>query len=195
MARRLELERAVGRQPRLDAVDRLRIAGARLADVDLCCGLDRPMQIDRARSERIGQRQQNAPDFLGFLLFERDDVVVDFDRAERLEEQAGAARRRAVHDAGNAGAVFGLHDEHVAPVALGDDLLLKILGRFLAAQIRLERAPQARLLLPQPLADQLQLGARMIDDFARRVDLVADLRDFALEGRQARAHLVEQRTL
>ena len=48
MPRRLELERAVGRQPRLNAVYRLRIAGARLSDVNLCCGFDRPMQIDRA---------------------------------------------------------------------------------------------------------------------------------------------------
>ena len=32
-----------------------------------------------------------------------------------------------------------LHDEHVAAVALGDDLILQVLRRVLAAQVRLER--------------------------------------------------------
>ena len=101
MPRRLQLERAVGRQRRLDAVDRLREARARLQHVELGRRLDRPLQVGRARAERVGQRQQNPPDFFGFLLLERDDVVVDLDGAERLEKQARAARRRAVHDAGN----------------------------------------------------------------------------------------------
>ncbi len=50
--------------------------------------------------------EQNAAHLLRFLLLERDDVVVDLDGAERLEEQARAAPRAAVHDAGNRGAVF-----------------------------------------------------------------------------------------
>ena len=35
-----------------------------------------------------------------------------------------------------------LHDEHVAAVALGDDLILQVFGRVLSAQIGLERAAQ-----------------------------------------------------
>ena len=126
----------------------------RLQHVELGGRLDRALQVGRARAERVGQRQQDPADFLGLLLFERDDVVVDFDRAERLEEQAGAAGRRAVDDARNAAAMLGLDDEHVAAVALGDDLILQVLRRFLAAQVRLERAAQPRPLLPQPIADQ-----------------------------------------
>ena len=51
------------------------------------------------RAEGVGQREQDAADFLGFLLLERDDVVVDLDGLERLEEQARAAGRAAVDDA------------------------------------------------------------------------------------------------
>ena len=65
-------------------------------------------------------------------------------------------------------AVLGLHDEHVAAVPLGDDLLLQVLRRVLAAQVRLERAAQPRPLLAQPVADQLQLRARVVDHVAGR---------------------------
>ena len=110
MPRRLQLERAVGRERRLDAVDRLGEARPRLQHVELGRRVDRPLQVGRARAERVGQREQDAADLLGLLLLERDDVVVDLDRAERLEKQARAARRRAVHDARNAAAVLGLDD-------------------------------------------------------------------------------------
>ncbi len=72
-----------------------------------------------------------------------------------------------------------LHDEHVAAVALGDDLFLQILRGVFPAQIRLERATQPRALLAQAIANQLQLRARVIDDVAGRVDLLPHLRDFA----------------
>ena len=124
-----------------------------------------------ARPEGVAQRQQNPPDFLGLLLLERDDVVVDLDGAQRLEKQAGAARRRAVDDAGNVAAVLRSDDEHVAAVAFGDDLILEVLRRVLAAEVRLERAAQAGALLPQPIANGFQLRTRVVDDFARRVDL------------------------
>jgi hypothetical protein len=165
----------------------------RLQDVELGRGLDRPLHVAGALPERVGQRQQDAADFLGFLLFERDDVVVDFDRAERLEKQTGAAGRRAVDDAGDAGAVLGLDHQDVAAVALGDDLILQVLRRVLAAQVRLERAAQPRPLLAQALADDLQLGAGVVDDLARRVDLLARVRGLVLERRRAAAGGLEQR--
>ena len=66
----------------------------RLQDVQRGRRLDRPLQIRRrGRRNAVGQRQQDAPDLFRFLLLERDDVVVDFDGAERLEKQARAARR------------------------------------------------------------------------------------------------------
>ena len=57
-----------------------------------------------------------------------------------------------MHDARNRGAVLGADDEHVAAVAIGDDLLLQVLRRVLAAQVRLERAAQPRPLLAQAIA-------------------------------------------
>ena len=173
MPRSEELERPVGRERRLDPVDRLGKPRARLHDVELAGGFDGPLHVGAAAAERIGQRKQDAQDLFVLLFLERDDVVVDFDRAERLEKQAGAARRRAVDDAGNRAAMLGFDDEHIAAVPLGDDLILQMLRRVLAAQVRLERAPQPRPLLAQPLADDLQLRARVIDDVAGRVDLVA----------------------
>jgi hypothetical protein len=58
--------------------------------------------------------------------FERDDLVVDLDGAERLEVEAGTAARTAVDDARNRRAMLGLDDEHVAAVAVADDLILQI---------------------------------------------------------------------
>jgi hypothetical protein len=75
----------------------------------------------------VRERQQDPADLFGLLLFDRHDVVVDFDGAERLEVQTGAARRRAVDDARNGGAVLGADDEDVPAVSLGDDLVLQVL--------------------------------------------------------------------
>ena len=67
-----------------------------------------------APAEGVGQRQQDAADFFGLLLLERDDVVVDFDGAQRLEKQARAAAGAAVDDSRNRRAVFRPDDEHIA---------------------------------------------------------------------------------
>ena len=178
---RLQLERTVSRQPRLDAVDRLRIAGARLSNVQLGGRLQRALQIHRPRAKCVGERQQNAADLLGFLFLQRHDVVVDVDRAQWFEEKACAARRRAVSDSRNAAPVFHLHHQHVAAVAFGDDELLKIFCRLLAAQVRFERAAQPRPLFTEPVADDLQLGAGVIDHLPRLIDLLPRLRDLAFE--------------
>ncbi len=147
-----------------------------------------------ASAERVGQRQQNPADLLGFLLLERDDVVVDLDRAERLEKQARAAARAAVDDARNRGAVLGADDQHVAAVAVGDDLLLQVLRGVLAAQVRFERPAQPRPLLAQPIADASQLRARVVHHLAARVDLAADVGDLALEGGRPVRDRAEDRT-
>ena len=52
-----------------------------------------------------------------------------------------------MHDSRDRAAVFGAHDQHVAAVAIGDDLLLQVLRRVLAAQVGLERAAQPRRCL------------------------------------------------
>ena len=115
-------------------------------------------------------------------MFERDDVVVDLDRAERLEKQAGAAAGAAVDDARDRGAVFGANDQHVAAVSIGHDLLLQVLRRVLAAQIGLERPAQPRALLAQPVPDPPQLAARIVHHLACGVDLAPDVRDLSFEG-------------
>ena len=101
MARAAQLEPAVGRQHRRDARDELREAHLRLDDVELGGGVERLPKLDRLRAERIGELPQDAVHLFALLLLERDDLVVDLDRAERLEIEARAAARAAVDDAGN----------------------------------------------------------------------------------------------
>ena len=74
-----------------------------------------------------------------------------------------------------------LHDQHVAAVAIRDDLLLQILRRIFAAQIRFERPAQSRPLFAEPIAEAPQLRAGVVDDLAGRIDLATDVRDLALE--------------
>ncbi len=166
MTRRLELEGAIGRERRLDSVDRIRKTRARLQHVEVGCRVDRALHVTAPRAERVGEREQNAPHFLGFLFFERDDVVVDLDGAERLEEQARAAGRRAVHDSRNVAAMLGLDHDDVSTVPLRDDLILQVFGRLFSAQVGLERAPQAGALFAQPFANRLQRRARGVEHFA-----------------------------
>ncbi len=151
------------------------------------------MQLRPACPEGVGQREQDAADFFLLLLLERHDVVVDFDRAQRLEEQARAARGAAMDDAGDRRAVFRADDEYVAAVAVGDDLLLQVLRGVLAAQVRLERAAQARPLFPESIAEALQLGTGVVRHLARGVDLATDVGDLALERRGPFDHRAEQR--
>ena len=82
---------------------------------------------------------------------------------------------------GIARAVFRADDEHVAAVAVGDDLLLQVLRRVLAAQVGLERAAQTRALLAQPIANALQLRTGIVHDLAAGIDLAAHVGDLALE--------------
>ena len=87
----------------------------------------------------------------------------------------------AVDDSGNRGAMLGLHDENIAAVAVADHLILQILRRILAPQIRLERRAEARSLLAQVRAQSRQFGARLVVHFAGWIDLAAHLGDLVLE--------------
>src|SRR5262245_66123030 len=98
-----------------------------------------------------------------------------------------------MYDARDPAPVLGLDDQDVAPVALGDNLVLQVLLRVLAAQVRLECAAKAGPLFAEAIADDLQFRAGMVDDLAGGIDLVARLRDLALEGRNGSAGLVEKR--
>ena len=127
MPRTTQLKGAIARDHRLNAVHDLGESRASLDDIQLRCDVDCSPQIVRSRAEIVGQRQQDAADFFGLLLFERDDVVVDLDRGQRLEKQARAARRCAVDDARDGGAMLGPDNQDVAPVAIRDDLFLQVL--------------------------------------------------------------------
>ena len=94
-------KRAVRRHHRLDTADQRREPRACLDQVELGGGVQRAREIGRALPEGVGQREKDAADFLGFRILQRHHVVVDFDRFERLQEERGAAGRRAVDEARN----------------------------------------------------------------------------------------------
>src|SRR5262245_22682709 len=106
MASFLKLKRAVLRELRLYAIDIGGEACASLKNVQFRTCLNGSVQIQRPRTKRIGQGEKDSTNFLALLLLESHDVVVDFDRAQRLQEQAGTARRGAMNDAGNGVAVL-----------------------------------------------------------------------------------------
>src|SRR5687767_7971720 len=98
MAGGAEFQTSILGQPGTDAADGVRKLRLGLQDIELRGRCDCPLQILTARTERVGQLQQDAPYFFRLLLLEGDDVVVDLDRAQRLEKQTRAAARAAVHD-------------------------------------------------------------------------------------------------
>jgi hypothetical protein len=176
-----KFERPIHRNRRLDAFDLQRESRTGLYDVELGGDLDRTAQIIGPASKLIGQREENPSNFLGFLLFERDDVVVDVDRGQRLEKEACAAGGGAVHDARNRRSMLRTDDEHVSTVAVGDHLLLQVFGRVAPPKKRFQRRPQLRPLTPQAFPDSRERRTRIVVDVARRIDLLADLSDFSLE--------------
>ena len=94
----------------------------------------RPLHVRRPLAKCIGERQENAMDFLRFLLLECNDFVIDLHGLQRLEKDTGARCRDPVDDAWDGRAVFGSHDKDIAAVTVGDNLLLQVLGGIAAAQ-------------------------------------------------------------
>ena len=80
---------------------------------------------------------------------------------------------------GHVAAMLGAHHQHVAAVALGDDLLLQILRRVLAAHELIERRAQPLPLLPEPSRIAPQRGAGVVEHLARRIDRMPDGGDLA----------------
>ena len=128
----------------------------RLQHVEIDRDLERGAEIGRPRAKGVGQLEQDAADLLALALLELDDVVVDFDRGRRFEEQARAARGAPVHDARHVATMLGSHHQHVAAVSLGDNLFLQVLRGVLAAHELIERRAQPLALLPQVVADAPQ---------------------------------------
>ena len=134
-----KLHAAVGCERRRRAAEPRREPGFCLKLVELGGRLDDGVELGVRVPKRIRERREDATDFFLLAFGQRHDVVVELDRRERFEVQARAARRRAVHDAGNRVAMFGADDDDVAAVAIGDDLVLKVLGGVAAAGQALER--------------------------------------------------------
>ncbi len=184
---------AGGREHRLHRVHRVGEPRPRLQQVEFFGHGQRHAEIARPRPEAIAQLEQDAEDLLRFFLFGRHDVVVDLDRRHRLEEQTGAARRRAVHDAGNRRLVFGPHHQHEAAVPAGHHLLLQVLGRVAALGELLERGAQLGPLPAQPLANRRQSWTRLVEHLAVHVDGPSHRGDLVRERRQARHQLLQDR--
>ena len=171
MPGRPQLEGLVGRELRLHAADRGRERRARLHDVEIRRDREGPAQVGRAPPEGRRQPQQHAADLVLLVLLQGDDLVVDVDGAERLEEQAGAARRAPVHDARDGRAMLRSDDQHEPPVAIGDHPVLQVLGGLPVPQERFEIPAQPVALLVEAAANRLQLRAGIVVDVAGGVDL------------------------
>ena len=164
---------------------------------DVQRGRDPLARVDvfAAPAEAVRQLEKNPMDLFGLLRFEFDQLVVDLHRRHRLEVQRGPAGGAAVHQARKVHTVLGLHQQHEAPVALGDDLVLEVFRRLLAAQVRLERAPQSRPLFPQPIAQRREERAGVILHVAGRRDAPADVGDLVFEGRRSADQAEQTRKL
>ena len=184
MARLAQLDVSGRGQHRLHRVHEVGQPGPRLQQVELLGHRHAHAEVATAAAEAIGERQQDAEDLLGFFFLQRHDVVVRLDRGHRLDEEARAGRRRAVHDAGNRRLVLGPHHQHEAAVPAGDHLLLQVLGGVTASGELIERGAQLRPLAAQPLTNRRQRRTGVVDDLAVHVDGAAHGRDLVGERRQ-----------
>ena len=133
------------RQRRLDAADERREARLGLDDVQLGRRFDGALQVERrgarnwsvsaSRMRRTSSASCSSSATISLLI----STVLSGSR-NRLAPLAELPWMMP----GIADAVLGLDDEHVAAVAVGDDLVLQVLRGVLAAQERLERAAQPR---------------------------------------------------
>ncbi len=181
MPRADELESRLGGELRLDSVHSRGVARLRLEEIDAGCDRGGHVQVGRPASKSIGQLEENPQNFFSLELLQLDDVVVELDGRGRLEKQRRPTGRAAVDDARHVSAMLGAHHEDEPAVPLGDDFFLQVLAELLAARVLLERPTQSLSLLPKPIADALQPGARSIEDVAAGVDGVAHGGDFRFE--------------
>ena len=194
MPRRLQLERAVGRERRLDAVDRLarsaRAPAARRArSPRRSCAAGRAARarnasVSASRMRRTSSASCSSSATMSLLI----STVLSGSR-NRLAPLVDAPCTMP----GIAAAMLGLDDQHVAAVALGDDLILQVLRRLLAAQVRLERAAQPRALLAQPVADPLSSGLASSTTSPDGSIFSRTCADLALERRGAAGRRFEER--
>ena len=107
--------------PRLQQVELL---GHRHADPEVAGPRWRKRSVSASRMRKISSASSSSSATMSLLISTR---------GHRLEEQARAGGRGAVHDAGNRRLVLGPHHQHEAAVAAGDDLFLQVLRGVAAA--------------------------------------------------------------
>ena len=180
-----QLDSRIRRELRLHAGHETGETGPRLDDVELFGRGQRPAQVEGAPAERIRQTEQNAVNFLPFRLLEGDDVVIDLDRAQRLQKQARSAARAAMHDARNCRAVFRPDHQHEPAAPFGYHPLLEVLRRIPSAQVRFERAAQSVTLSSQPIPQRAQFGTGVVEHLAFGIDGGTNGADLLFEGMRA----------
>ncbi len=90
-----------------------------------------------------------------------------------------------MNQAGDGVPVLRLHDHHVAPLAVGDDLFLEVLGGVAATQEAFQGRPELAALAAQPVADLPQGRTGVVGHFAGAVDCLAHGAGLGREGGQA----------
>ena len=133
----------------------------------------------------VRQLGQNALDLGLLAALEHLDLVVDFHDRRGLDEYSRAGGRGIVHEARDVAAVLGLDRHNIAPVSLGDDGFLQILGPLARDQAVQGLAHLARNA-PQLAADGQQLGACAVRDLLLGDDCGRDgLFERPITGKQA----------
>ena len=159
---------------RRDAVDARRETRLGVELVEIGRDVDERVELVAAQPEGVGEREQDPPDLFLLALDERDDVVVELDR-RHAARRTGSRRSPTLPCTmpGTDFAMLGAHDDDVAAVAIGDDLILQVLRRVAPLRQRLERRSQLRALAAERLADVAQRRAGGVRDLAaaaRRAD-------------------------
>ena len=93
-----------------------RVARARVQRVELHERIERRDDLLTARTQLIGQLEQNALDLLEFLRLQLTHAIAEFDSRGRFDEQRCARRRGIVDDSARNDASLSAHGNHVSTV-------------------------------------------------------------------------------
>ena len=114
--------------------------GLGLGEVEVAQDLDGEGEVVGPRTHPRRQLGEDANHFATLFVLQLDDVVVEGHRGQRLHEDALSRARAAVDHPRKQALVVGLHEQHEAVVAGGDDLVLQEPGGLVVAQVGLHDA-------------------------------------------------------
>ena len=136
--------------------------GARDDPVELAEVRDQALDLGQASPDGLAELGQEPRGLLLLLAGVVDQVVVGLDDAVRFEEHGLAALRAVVDDAAEAGARFGAHGDHVAPVAAGHVAVAEDPVGVGCLEQRVQVSDDAPLEVPDPLPEAAEVGARAV---------------------------------